>query len=145
MDEVVLREPGPRRLWGAWGLLGVVGPSMAPTLAHGDLLLVRTGGRVRPGAVIVFRHPLRQDLAVVKRVVERRPGGWWVLGDNPFNESGDSLDYGPVAEELVLGVARVRLRDPGAQASLRARLRGLASAVRVLGADPAASARLRAR
>ena len=49
----------------------VIGPSMAPTLRHGDALLVRRGGRaVRPGDVVVARLPQpRPDLLVVKRAV----------------------------------------------------------------------------
>jgi nickel-type superoxide dismutase maturation protease len=92
---------------GRYGVLDVDGPSMAPTLSHGDRLLCRYGGRVRPGAVVVARHPLRQELFVVKRAVERRGGGWWLLSDNSGVES-DSRDYGAVPADLVLG--RVLLR-----------------------------------
>ncbi|MFJ3881186.1 nickel-type superoxide dismutase maturation protease [Streptomyces sp. NPDC090077] len=129
------------------GITEVTGPSMVPTLVHGDRLLVRYGALVRPGDVVVFRHPLQQDLLVVKRAAGRRPGGWWVLGDNPFNETGDSTDYGAVPEELVLAVAflRLRPRPAAAQRSLRAWLSWALSAVRPLRADASASSRLRAR
>ena|GEM_PF-269474 len=93
-------------------LLGVVdvdGPSMAPTLSHGDRLLCWYGAPLREGAVVVARHPLRQDLLVVKRAVERRAGGWWLLSDNSLVES-DSRDFGPVPEELVLGRVLCRYR-----------------------------------
>ncbi|MFC9588144.1 nickel-type superoxide dismutase maturation protease [Streptomyces yangpuensis] len=125
----------------------VTGPSMVPTLLDGDRLVVRYGAPVRPGAVVVLRHPFQQDLLVVKRAVERRPGGsWWVLGDNPYNETGDSTVYGPVPGELVLATAvlRFRPREEG-QRSLRARLSWAASSLRVLRADSSASSRLRAR
>ncbi|MFG2339185.1 nickel-type superoxide dismutase maturation protease [Streptomyces yangpuensis] len=125
----------------------VTGPSMVPTLLDGDRLVVRYGAAVRPGAVVVLRHPFQQDLLVVKRAVERRPGGaWWVLGDNPYNETGDSTVYGPVPGELVLATAvlRFRPREEG-QCSLRARLSWAASSLRVLRADSSASSRLRAR
>lgn len=107
-----MREPGaesgqPGEERRPFGLAEVHGPSMVPTLRHGDQLLVRYGARVRPGDVVVLRHPFQQDLLVVKRAVERRDGGWWVLGDNPY-AGGDSTDYGTVPEELVL--ARVGLR-----------------------------------
>ncbi|MDJ0379284.1 nickel-type superoxide dismutase maturation protease [Streptomyces sp. G-G2] len=128
------------------GIVEVEGPSMAPTLNARDRALIHYGGRVRPGDVVVLRHPLQQDLLVVKRAAERRPGGWWVLGDNGFNDSGDSEDYGTVPDELVLGVARLRLRPPEpGQTSLAARAAWLAAAVRPLFADPSASTRLRAR
>ncbi|WP_280672369.1 MULTISPECIES: nickel-type superoxide dismutase maturation protease [unclassified Kitasatospora] len=87
----------------------VAGPSMVPTLLHGDQLVVRYGARLRPGAVVLARHPLRQDLLVVKRATERRSGGWWLLSDNQFIES-DSREYGAVPPELVLGRVLLRLR-----------------------------------
>ncbi|MEU8438219.1 nickel-type superoxide dismutase maturation protease [Streptomyces sp. NPDC029216] len=128
------------------GITEVSGPSMVPTLLHGDRMVVRYGALVRPGDVVVFRHPLQQDLLVVKRAAERRPGGWWMLGDNPFNETGDSTDYGAVPDELVLATAVLRLRPRRAhQSSLRARLSWAVSAVRLLRADSSASRRLRAR
>ncbi len=80
-----------------FGIAEVTGVSMVPTLLHGDRLLVHYGGRLRPGSVAVLRHPLQQDLLVVKRLIERRDGGWWVLGDNPDAEgtTGSSGPYRP--------------------------------------------------
>lgn len=92
-----------------FGVAEVTGPSMVPTLHHGDRLLVHYGARVRRGDVIVLRHPFQQDLLVVKRAAERRDGGWWVLGDNSY-AGGDSTDYGVVPDELVLGRVRFRYR-----------------------------------
>ncbi|MFD5411778.1 nickel-type superoxide dismutase maturation protease [Streptomyces nojiriensis] len=134
----------PRR---RFGVVDVTGASMVPTLLNGDQLVVRYGAAVRPGNVVVLRHPLQQDLLVVKRAVERRPGGsWWVLGDNPYNETGDSTVYGPVPAELVLATAVLRFRPREEdQRSLRARLSWAASALRPLRADSSASSRLRAR
>ncbi|MFD7911334.1 MULTISPECIES: nickel-type superoxide dismutase maturation protease [unclassified Streptomyces] len=130
-----------------FGVVDVTGASMVPTLLNGDQLVVRYGAAVRPGNVVVLRHPLQQDLLVVKRAVERRPGGaWWVLGDNPYNETGDSTVYGPVPAELVLATAVLRFRPREEdQRSLRARLSWAASALRPLRADSSASSRLRAR
>ncbi|MFD9239349.1 hypothetical protein ACFWB3_29310, partial [[Kitasatospora] papulosa] len=54
-----------------------------------------------PGDVVILRHPFQQDLLVVKRAVERREGGWWVLGDNAF-AGGDSTVYGVVPPAMVL-------------------------------------------
>ncbi|MEU6758613.1 nickel-type superoxide dismutase maturation protease [Streptomyces sp. NPDC046685] len=134
----------PRR---RFEVVEVEGASMVPTLLSGDRLLVRYGAAVRPGHVVVLRHPFQQDLLVVKRAVERRPGGsWWVLGDNPYNETGDSTVYGPVPDELVLATAVLRFRPREEdQRSLRARLSWAVSALRPLLADASASSRLRAR
>lgn len=77
----------------------VHGPSMAPTLRHGDALLVRRGGRaVRPGDVVVATFRLRPDLLVIKRAVRAQDGGWWVRGDNDL-VTDDSRAYG-VADVL---------------------------------------------
>ncbi|WP_459754211.1 nickel-type superoxide dismutase maturation protease [Streptomyces sennicomposti] len=128
-----------------FGLAEVTGPSMVPTLYHGDRLLVRYGARIRPGDVVVLRHPFQQDLLVVKRAAERREGGWWVLADNTY-AGGDSTDYGTVPEELVLGKVwfRYRPRRPG-QRSGPALVRWALSAARPVFADRSASRRLRAR
>lgn len=91
-----------------FGLVDVAGPSMVPTLREGDRLLVRYGAPIRPGAVVVFRHPFQQDLLVVKRAAERRPKGWWLLSDNRPVDS-DSRSYGAVPDELVLGRVLLRL------------------------------------
>lgn len=66
---------------------------MAPALRDGDALLVRRGGRVRPGDVVVARFRSRPDLLVVKRAVRAQDGGWWLHGDNEF-VTDDSRAYG---------------------------------------------------
>jgi phage repressor protein C with HTH and peptisase S24 domain len=66
---------------------------MAPTLRSGDALLVRRGGRVRPGDVVVARFRSRPELLVVKRAVRSHDGGWWVEGDNDL-VADDSRRYG---------------------------------------------------
>jgi len=72
----------------------VTGPSMAPTLRHGDALLVRRGDRgVRPGDLVVAVFRSRPGLLVVKRVVHPVDGGWWLQGDNEF-VTDDSRRYG---------------------------------------------------
>ncbi|MEU8944838.1 nickel-type superoxide dismutase maturation protease [Streptomyces sp. NPDC048489] len=128
-----------------FGAAEVRGPSMVPTLRHGDRLVVQYGARVRPGDVVVLRHPFQQDLLVVKRAAHRREAGWWVLGDNAF-AGGDSTDYGTVPEELVLGKVRLRYRPLGeGQRSPLAVVRWALSAVRPVLSDRSASRRLRAR
>lgn len=127
-----------------FGAAEVTGPSMVPTLQHGDRLLVQYGARVRPGDVVVLRHPFQQDLLVVKRAVELREGGWWVLGDNPY-AGGDSTDYGTVPEELVLGKVWLRYRPLKRQRAPFALARWVFSAARPVFSDRSASRRLRAR
>ena len=79
----------------------VVGPSMVPTLRHGDMVLVRRGARIRPGDVVLARFPDGSpdvaDRLVVKRAVRSVGGdGWWLEGDNG-HASDDSRTYGPGA------------------------------------------------
>lgn len=103
---------GPGKL--RWSVLRVSGPSMAPALRDGDFVLVRgvRPARVRPGDVLVARHPARGDgLLIVKRAARREDAGWWLLSDNEFVTS-DSREFGAVPDGLVLGRAVLRLRDP---------------------------------
>ena len=90
-----------------WGFQPVLvrGPSMAPALRHGDMVLARRGGRpVRAGDVVLARFRARPDLLVVKRAVRSDAGGWWLEGDNVV-VTDDSRAYGVADVE-----ARVVLR-----------------------------------
>ena len=92
----------------AWVLARVTGPSMSPTVRHGDRLLVRRlsdGDAVRPGGIVLARFPTRPELLVVKRVRRPVPGGYWVEGDNPL-VADDSRAYGPA---VVVGRVVARL------------------------------------
>ncbi|WP_299952147.1 S26 family signal peptidase [uncultured Modestobacter sp.] len=92
-----------------WVLARVSGPSMSPTVRHGDRLLVRRlrpEAVVRPGDVVLARFPSRPELLVVKRVRHATPGGHWVEGDNPL-VTDDSRAFGPA---VVLGRVVARLR-----------------------------------
>jgi nickel-type superoxide dismutase maturation protease len=98
---------GPGGLPTRWVAVRVTGPSMSPTVRHGDRLLARRIGpsdRVRPGDVVLARFPSRPELLVIKRVRRAVPGGHWVQGDNPL-VTDDSRAFGPA---VVVG--RVVLR-----------------------------------
>jgi phage repressor protein C with HTH and peptisase S24 domain len=74
---------------------------MAPTLRHGDAVLVRpvgAGRPVRPGDIVVARFRSRPDLLVIKRAVRPEEGGWWLEGDSPVI-ADDSRAYGPAIIE----------------------------------------------
>ena len=84
---------------------------MLPTLREGDLLLVRHGVRARAGDLVVARFA--DGTLAVKRAGERRRtrtggDGWWLVSDNP-DEGVDSRHRGPVADDQVLGVVRLRV------------------------------------
>ena len=84
---------------------------MLPTLREGDLLLVRHGAGVRAGDLVVARFT-DGTLAVKRAAEERRTrtgeAGWWLVSDNP-GEGVDSRHRGPVADDQVVGVVRLRV------------------------------------
>jgi nickel-type superoxide dismutase maturation protease len=88
-----------------WLRVVVRGPSMSPTLADGDIVLVRMDARVQRGQVVLVRWTSRPGQLSVKRAVRPQPGGWEVRGDNPFG-STDSRQLGPAQ---VIAVVRLRL------------------------------------
>jgi phage repressor protein C with HTH and peptisase S24 domain len=106
--------PGPLL---PWQRVDVSGPSMAPTLRHGDVVLVRHGARIRAGDVVVARFRSMPARLVLKRAERRAGGGWWLASDNPF-AGGDSATHG-VADVLAKVVLRVR---PGLPRRLPRRL-----------------------
>jgi phage repressor protein C with HTH and peptisase S24 domain len=83
----------------------VRGPSMAPTLRDGDVVLARRGGRAAPGAVVVVSWDARPGQLSIKRAVRPAAGGWFVVGDNDL-ASTDSRELGAAR---VHGVIRWRV------------------------------------
>jgi len=94
--------------WPLWRV-AVAERSMEPALRPGDWLLARrtiTRGRplrVRPGQVVVARHPGRPDLLIVKRAARREPDGWWLESDNQAAGAVDSRAFGAVPPSLIEG------------------------------------------
>ena len=101
--------------WPLWRV-AVAERSMEPALRPGDWLVVRrTMGpgrplRVRPGQVVVARHPGRPDLLIVKRAARLEPGGWWLASDNPAAGAVDSRAFGVVPPSLIKGRVLWRYR-----------------------------------
>jgi phage repressor protein C with HTH and peptisase S24 domain len=92
-------------LFGRYGRVRIVGPSMSPALCHGDVVLAEFGAAVRAGAVVLVRWPDRPGQLSVKRAV-RAVGRWWsVRGDNPFAPA-DAYQREPAH---AVAVVRVRL------------------------------------
>ncbi len=101
-------------------LVTIRGPSMAPSLRHGDRLLavrIRPASRARAGAVVLVSWADRPGLLAVKRVVRPAPGGYWVEGDNPY-ASNDSHSYG-VATVRAVVLCRIWPWPPRRSVSLR--------------------------
>lgn len=58
----------------------VVGDSMRPFLQTGDFVHMDTAENIRRGDILLFQRPNGQY--VLHRVVRKKPGGYWMLGDN---------------------------------------------------------------
>src|SRR5438067_758867 len=81
---------------------------MEPALLPGDCLLIRRTRRIRPGQVVVARHPDRPEMLLVKRAARRAEGGWWLESDNPGAGAVDSRRFGAVPGSLIEGRVLVR-------------------------------------
>ena len=82
--------------------------SMEPALLPGDCLLIRRTRRIRPGQVVIARHPDRPEMLLVKRAARRADGGWWLESDNPEAGAVDSRRFGAVPGPLIEGRVLVR-------------------------------------
>jgi nickel-type superoxide dismutase maturation protease len=83
----------------------VLGPSMAPTLKDGDVVLARRTDKPRKGDVVVVTWVTRPHQLSIKRITREEEHGWQVEGDNR-HASTDSRDLGPAQ---VHGVVVARL------------------------------------
>ena len=90
----------------------VRGPSMLPTLADGERLLVRPKRRYSVGDLVILRDPEDATRLLVKRIVSLEGDRARLEGDNP-GASRDSRDFGTVGTELLLGVAFYRYHPAG--------------------------------
>jgi signal peptidase I len=96
---------------------------MEPSYQPGDWLLVRRirpgrGPAVRPGSVVIARHPGRPSLLLLKRATRIGPAGWWLTSDNPGASAVDSGTFGAVPPDGIEGVVLARYwplrrRGPG--------------------------------
>ena len=115
--------------WPLWRV-AVAERSMEPALMRGDWLLAWRGiasrsrdasgtstdprqrVRVRPGQLVVARHPNRPGMLLVKRAAWRESGGWWLTADNPGVGGVDSFRFGPVPADLIEARVLVRYWPP---------------------------------
>ena len=99
----------------------VGGTSMEPTLAPSDYLVATRSGRLRRGALVVIERPGQPGFELVKRIAGL-PGDvidgrvlelnqYWVVGEST-GRSTDSRAFGPVTQEDIKGIVRLRYWPP---------------------------------
>ena len=79
----------------------VRGPSMAPTLRDGDVVIARRANKAGAGDVVVVTWPARPGQLSITRAVRPDGGGWFVVGDNERG-STDSRELGAAAVHGVI-------------------------------------------
>ena len=96
----------------------VAGPSMAPTLLPGEVVLTvpAVGRWLRPGQVVVLRDPGDPGHLVIKRLARVAHGRVWAVGDDP-DRSTDSRAWGWLPVTAVR--RRVVVRWPDVRSPLR--------------------------
>ena len=101
--------------WPLWRV-AVAERSMEPALRPGDWIVVRRTmvarrpPRLRPGQLVVARHPDRPSLLIVKRAARRDGDRWWLASDNPAAGAQDSSAFGAVPASLIEGRVLLRYR-----------------------------------
>ena len=79
---------------------------MLPTLNPQEEVLVVPVSQtsvLSPGNIVIFWHPLKQNMRLVKRVSETfYDGSCYVLSDNA-EDGSDSRSFGVVSRELIIG------------------------------------------
>ncbi len=98
--------------WPLWRV-AVAERSMEPVLLPGDWLIVWRGLRsrpvpVRPGQLVIARHPDLPGTLLVKRIAWREADGWWLTSDNPGAGAVDSFRFGAVPPGLIEGRVLIR-------------------------------------
>lgn len=88
----------------------VEGDSMIPLLQSGDRVLIDPKASVKPGDVVLARHPYKSSVRVLKRLNSiESDGRIFLLGDNP-DDSIDSRTFGSISRTDVLGKAVARFK-----------------------------------
>ena len=94
-------------------------------IREGDFVLVNRMSylffKPKVGHVVVVRHPKKQNLLLLKRIVAQRNGLYWIEGDNAL-KSIDSRNFGWVGREHIVGKAYI-VGKPRTRAKLGAGLR----------------------
>ncbi len=80
----------------------ISGDSMKPTLSDGDHVLVQPCSRAEVDDLVLFSHPYRTDVRIIKRVSAISKAGMTLTGDNP-DHSTDSASFGTLPWSRLIG------------------------------------------
>ena len=85
----------------------IVGESMSPTLADGQMVIFSTPEERKPSPndIVLFSHPYKR-MNLVKRISHiTDEGKYFMVGDNSdLLSSEDSHNFGPIAREKIFGI-----------------------------------------
>lgn len=82
---------------------------MAPSLSHGDYLIISKARILRPGFIVLVEHP--KYGMIVKRVIAVTDAAVKLSGDNPDSTSSEAL--GLISLDKVIGRARLAITPEG--------------------------------
>ncbi len=84
---------------------------MLPSLRPGDVVLARDDPSPPAGSIVVFLHPDREGMWLIKRAKAVSDGEAWVESDNAVATMADSRTFGWVSTSNMLRVV-VQYRKP---------------------------------
>jgi|SRR4051812_36210487 nickel-type superoxide dismutase maturation protease len=88
----------------------IEGESMSPTLIEGDLVLVNYEAELKPGDIVLAKHPFEEGEKLLKRIWKITPDGkYFLIGDN-LPKSTDSRIFGELPASDILGKAEAKIK-----------------------------------
>ena len=85
----------------------VNGNSMWPTLRDGDIVRFEKIdlNLIEPNLIVLFKHPIKKDFNLIKRISTVEDGEVFLIGDNPDpNASEDSHNFGCINVKNIIAV-----------------------------------------
>ena len=85
----------------------VNGNSMWPTLRDGEIVRFEKIdlNLIEPNLIVLFKHPIKKDFNLIKRISTVEDGEVFLIGDNPDpNASEDSHNFGCINVKNIIAV-----------------------------------------